>query len=259
MSTIFESTEGNDVASSIDIRIATAADCEEIQTLFNHKEIIAGLGGFTILDNLKKHITRGKASMWVARDKTTGKVVGAMESGGRPQSHILKYGSVGVHPEYRRQGISTCMYWAMTCQGILEGRRLFEDTIVGDNPHQFIALPKMGLEQVARLKHRTASGKDLCLFQMDLCEQTPFEMLWDKSERYGHHIEVLESYFTVDVWPKNMEIIGKHPENLLNVDQAMIAKRARIHHCAQITVLKDMVDPTTERRKLFTQRTLTEE
>lgn len=239
--------------SSIEILIAKKSDCEEIQALWNHKEIIAGLGGFTILDNLYKHVVRGKASLWLARDTETKMVVGAMEVGGRGQVQLMKFGSVGVHPDYRCRGIATTMYFALACQGVLEGRRLFEDTIVGDNPHQFIALPKMGLDIVGTFRHKTASAKDIVIFQFDLMTGG-FEKMSERFLKYGHRLQVLESYFTETVWPRNAELAAKH---ILEFWPKMVYYRDWIKNCPQIDVTVDMQDPTDARRDRFKQQTLT--
>ncbi len=63
--------------------------------------------------------------------------MGAMK-GGRPQAHEAKLGEVGVLPEYRRRRIATSLYVACIAQTILEGRRLWTDTIVGKEAEEVV-------------------------------------------------------------------------------------------------------------------------
>jgi len=188
--------------SNFRIRFATLKDLDEIQNLFNHPDIIAGLGGFTMRDQIRDCI-KVRPSLWVA--DLDDKIVGAHMFGGRPQSHMIKLGHVGVLPEYRRQRIETSLYFTAVAQAVLEGRRLIEDTIVGDNEAQKIALPTMGFRLAGELVHRTGSEKSIFLYQLSL--------LWDKAWSLIYSrcppdlwIELKTNSYTSDLWEKNMTL-----------------------------------------------------
>lgn len=190
------------------IRVAeTVEDLEKVQTIFNAKGCIEYLGGFTMLQTLKDKVKPGKsASVWLA--EVDGEPVGACEVAGRPQSHLMKYGEIATLPGHRRKRIATGLYYAMTLQGILEGRRLYEDTIVSDNPMQHQVLPTWGCQKAGELHHRTASGLNLCLYQFDLL-QTPLDRLEGRVDK-AMQVEVIRNHYTRDLYAKNMEIFRKH-------------------------------------------------
>lgn len=153
---------------SIDLTPFKKTDATDIQNIFNEKSSIGFLGGFTMLEQVKQQIKPHGVSGWLARDGV--EAIGAFEIGGKPQSHIMKFGKVCVVPTWRRRRISTTLYAACVMQGILEGRRLFEDSIVGDSPSQHFALPSMGMTKAGTLKHKTGSAKDIVIYQYDLIE-----------------------------------------------------------------------------------------
>lgn len=135
--------------------------------------------------------------------------VGATMIAGRSQVHLLKYGSVGVVDRWRRQRIGTALYVAMTAQGILEGRRLFEDTIVGDNDVQFLALPQMGITVSGELRHRTGSAKSIFLFQKSLIDADAWASMLERLPA-DVQIEVRENSYTDEVFAKNADLARAH-------------------------------------------------
>lgn len=190
-------------------------DCIAIQNVFNHKDIIGLLGGFCMLDGLIGKLKSSGVSLFKA--EVDGVVVGGMEIGGRAQCHYFKYGSVGVLPEYQRRRIGTALYVACTFQGILEGRRLAEDTIIADNPVQFMALPQLGIDKVGVLPMKTASFKDIAIFAFHVNETTialmlrrlPVEIL----------VEIVEDEYSKDLWQKNNDIYKvKRPEYIPRIE-----------------------------------------
>jgi GNAT superfamily N-acetyltransferase len=236
----------------IEIKIATKDDCEEVQGIFNHRDIIGLLGGFnhlkTIQDSVKP-IT-AQVSVWYARDTDSGKVVGATMLGGRPQSHLAKYGMVGVLPEFQRKGIGRALYFAMTAQGVLEGRRLFEDTIVGDNPTQFTVLPRLGLRQAGELRHRTGSAKSIFLFQLSLLDEAALEKIWPK-----HVVHIRENHYSREVHQKNLELYQKHTPGILDTIATL---RNSFRQMSYIRLEVDLTDPTKDRRAQFERKSLIE-
>jgi hypothetical protein len=191
------------------VRPPSAAEIGDVQAVFNHREIIGPLGGFTMKDGLTDKIKR-QLGLWGAVDDATGAFVGAAMLGGRSQVHLLKYGSVGVVPEHRRRRVGTALYLAMTAQGLLEGRRVYEDTIVGDNLEQFQALPQLGIVQAGELRHRTASAKSICLFQCSLLDPGQWERMLARLPG-TFTVEVRENSHTDECWARNMALAAAHP------------------------------------------------
>lgn len=193
------------------IKLVEPHELEEAQRVLNHKDIIGWLGGFTMLDSLKGKMKQ-ENSMWVAY--LDDKMVGVTMFGGRPQSHLVKYGEIAVLPEHQRKHIASAMYFTMTSQGLLEGRRLFEDTIVGDNPTQFKVLPTLGLKLSGELEHRTASAKSLCLFQLSMLWGDVYEKMYERVPK-DTSIEIAGGFYAYDLYEKNKLIYAKHsPEYL---------------------------------------------
>lgn len=197
--------------SEISLTPLKRTDCEDVQSIFNNKEIIAQLGGFAMLESIRQQVKPSGVSGHIAREGI--KSIGAFQIGGRPQSHLLKLGSVGVLPEYRRRRISTTLYAAAIMQGVLEGRRLFEDTIVGDSPVQHLALPSMGLVRAGILKHKTASAKDIHIYQYDLIE-ADFNFLLSRINPDAV-IYLHNAHYAEDLWNKNCEIMKKYVPSLI--------------------------------------------
>lgn len=190
----------------INIKLAGLTELEEAQQILNHKDVIGLLGGFTMTETLKQKIKQ-KNSMWVAY--LDEEMVGVTMFGGRPQSHLVKYGEIAVLPNYRRKRIATAMYFAMTCQGLIEGRRLFEDSIVGDNPTQFSVLPTLGLKLAGELEHRTASAKSICLFQFSMLWEGAFERMYERVPEETS-IEIAGGYYAEELFEKNSIIYKRH-------------------------------------------------
>lgn len=228
---------------SYTIRPANKNDIDNIQQVLNHKDIIGLLGGFTMADVLKGKLQKNErtaVSLWLAECNNTKEVVGAMMVAGRPQSHLVKYGEVGVLPMFRRQKIGSCLYIAITAQGILEGRRLYEDTIVGDNPTQFNVLPTLGLEIAGELRHKTASAKSIFVFQYSLLDENKFEQMFSRIPK-NINIEIISSLYTDDLFAKNLDIYKKHSphfidrihrykETICNNKQIQIVRQEKSEH-----------------------------
>lgn len=234
---------------TINITYATAQHLEAAQTVFNHKEVIGWLGGFTMLDTLKASAVTpksGKVGMWVAREET-GQVVGALLCAGRPAAFRAKYGSVGVLPEWRRKRISTALYACMTLQGVMEGRRLWEDSIVGDNPFQFAALPTFGLRKVGELRHRTGSGKGLVLFDFSLLEPGAIDAMISRA--FGGpcviNMELLSNYYSDECLAANLSAYAKQMPEFIQPLQSL---QQAIKEHSNITIKRDDAHPTDTRR-----------
>ena len=156
-----------------------------------------------------------RVSLWKAVDADSLEVIGAHMVGSHAQAHYFKFGSVGVLPEYRRQRVMTSLYFAALCQKILEGRRLVQDSIVENNKIQIDhALPSLGMEMVANLRHKTMSGKGIYLFQISLMDEGKFEAFADRVPP-NVHIEVETNPYCDDLWEKNMSVYEKHMPEMI--------------------------------------------
>lgn len=219
---------------SIDLTPLKKFDCEDVQSIFNNKACISELGGFAMLESIRQQVKPSGVSGWIARQGVHS--IGAFQIGGRPQSHIIKLGSVAVLPEYRRQRISTTLYTACIMQGILEGRRLFEDTIVGDSPVQHFALPTMGMTKAGTLRHKTASAKDIVIYQYDLID-TDFDGILSRinpdAKIYLHN-----GPYQKDLWEKNCDIMKKKIPNQI---PRMEKFRDMVLNCSQVVIMAEEV------------------
>jgi hypothetical protein len=80
-----------------------------------------------VLDAIVQNNVRG--SLWAVY--LDGVPVGAAMIGSRrPYDHVYRTGDVTVLTEYRRRRLGTCLYTATAMQGILEGRREVEETVI---------------------------------------------------------------------------------------------------------------------------------
>jgi hypothetical protein len=80
-----------------------------------------------VLDAIAQNNVRG--SLWAVY--LDGVPVGAAMIGSRrPYDHVYRTGDVTVLTEYRRRRLGTCLYTATAMQGILEGRREVEETVI---------------------------------------------------------------------------------------------------------------------------------
>jgi hypothetical protein len=204
-----------------------------------------------MLDQVKANAVTpksGKVGLWYAQEQTTKQVVGALMCAGRPMAFRAKYGSVAVLPEWRRKRISTALYCCMTLQQILEGRRLWEDSIVGDNPHQFYALPTMGLNKVGELRHRTGSGKGLVLFDFSLLDSGAFSQMLERafSGPVPIRMHLLSNYYSDECWNANTAAYQKQlPVFAGTIDML----RKRVINMENVLLYRDDHNPTDARRK----------
>lgn len=184
---------------------AQLPDALLIQQLFNSKDVIGLLGGFCILDNVKQKCGRTPPSAFVAYMDET--FCGAILIAGRPQCQEGKLGEVAVYPEFRRKRVATALYAACIFQGIREGRRLWTDTIVGNNPAQHFVLPTLGLERWGILKEKTASFLDIHIYGTNVTLKSTQGLLARIPQDAS--ITTTTSYYTIDLVVKNAEIWNK--------------------------------------------------
>lgn len=217
-------------------------DCVEIQTVFNDPGIIQYLGGFCILDSLLSKVNQSGTTIWKAvyDDKT----VGGYLTAGRSQCHQMKLGEVGVLPAYRRRRIGTALYAAGIFQSVLEGRRIVEDTIVGDNPFQFKALAALEIPQVGTFPMKTASFKDIALFCLNITSAKIEHILGRLS--YDTKITLRHDYYTDDLWKKNVEIYNKQNPSFI---EDITKCRKLIFESSRVYIQQGPVKPPHDKGK----------
>ena len=214
------------------IRPVKFEESAAVQEIYNHKSIIDALGGMTFLDGIKGKTKSTGPTIWGAWTEE-GKLVGSMMIGGRNQCHYAKFGEVGVLPEYRRQRIGTALYTAVVAQGVLEGRRIWEDTIVGTNEIQMHVLPTIGLEKWGILRAKTASFLDIHIFGYLLSVEQFNRTI--KRLHKGTRIELREDYYSRDLWSKNQEVYQKkNPEFIKEIEECYkIVKESKFFNVVQ--------------------------
>ena len=215
----------------ITIRPLQSTEVDVAQQIYNHKDIISHLGGMTMRETIKGKIDSSGITIWGAFEEA--RIIGSAMIAGRNQCHYAKFGEVGVLSDYRRRRIASCLYIAILCQGIFEGRRIWEDTIVGNNPYQFSVLPTLGLEHWGILKKKTASFLDIHLFGYNL-EIDRFEKTLLRIPE-GIEIQIQKDNYTSDLWKKNDEIYQKKNDEFRKVISECLSL---IENHSQITVLK---------------------
>jgi len=192
------------------IRTIHKGEYEKAQKVFNAtSDIVAGLGGFTQLEMIKTKNAANKPSLWVCEDTETKNFVGACMISGRNQSFLVKFGRIAVLKAHRRTRIASAMYLTMVLQGIVEGRRLCEDSIVGDNDNKLV-LDSLKAYRAGELIHKTGSGKSIVLYQVSLMNEDALDNMVDRVPKERFEIHLTESPYTRELWEKNMTIYGKY-------------------------------------------------
>lgn len=175
------------------------------QGIYNNKDIIQHLGGFTHLESISGKIKQTGTTIFGAT--VDGEPAGSIMIASRNQCHYAKFGEVGVLSKFRKKRIATALYSAVIFQGIIEGRRIWEDTIVGNNPFQPHVLPTLGIQKWGTLKKKTASFLDIDIWGINLDETTVIHLL--KRIPSDFEITIIEDFYTRDLIKKNMEIYEK--------------------------------------------------
>lgn len=185
--------------------LITKQDAIQVQTIFNHKNIIAYLGGFCHLDSIASKTKQPGIAAWKA--SIDDRVVGGFVLANRRIKHGAKLGNAGVLPSMQGKKICTCLYAAGLFQCILGGRRLFEIDIIEDNPYQFIALPKLGFKIIGVRPKATASFKDITTFALEASPQS-IQIILDRLPQ-NCSIELIFDSYDKKLWKENITIYEK--------------------------------------------------
>ncbi len=109
--------------------VTPESEIEAICDVMQHAPELGFVYKAVILDAIAQNDTRG--TIWSVHDPDAGSVVGvAMIGSRRPYDHVYRTGDVTVIPSERRKRFGTCLYTATALQGILEGRREVEETVI---------------------------------------------------------------------------------------------------------------------------------
>jgi len=142
--------------------------------------------GFLYKESIKAHIkeNENRGTLWAAY--IDGVLAGVATVGSRRiYPHLARHGEIAVVVKYRRQRIGTALYFIQVLQGILEGRRELEDTIIpqlspwmcgGPTCSDGIGfLPSLEYTHYGTLPKRTGGFKDIQLWGKHTTEVQIFE------------------------------------------------------------------------------------
>lgn len=107
--------------------VTPEAEVERICDIMQHAPELGFVYKAVVLDAIAGNDVRG--TLWAVYDNDEPVGV-AMIGSRRPYDHVYRTGDVTVVPERRRQRFGTCLYTATAMQGILEGRREVEETVI---------------------------------------------------------------------------------------------------------------------------------
>lgn len=214
----------------LEVKLLKPTDVDAVQKVVAHPDVVGWLGGFLVAatkgglaDPIKKQTFTRKdspptAMIWGAwLDE---QLVGFTKIESRSPTFFMKNGSIGVLPEFRRERIGTALLYTQMVQAVIEGKRLIEDTIVGDNPYNSNVLPTLGYKLVGTLPEKTASFKDINLYSY----QVNRDWLYTPKSRLPTYFttEVIRSPHTQKSWNENMESYARnHDEILQNFSQLL--------------------------------------
>lgn len=107
--------------------VTPEVELERICDIIQHAPELGFVFKAVVLDAISQNDVRG--TLWAVYDNEEPVGV-AMIGSRRPYDHVYRTGDVAVVPERRRQRFGTCLYTATAMQGILEGRREVEETVI---------------------------------------------------------------------------------------------------------------------------------
>lgn len=203
------------------------AVCELIQS---HSEYLGFHHMAALKDQMKAN--NGRGNLWGAY--LEGELVGSSACGSRSAyPHLMRHGDIAVRKEFRRRRIGTCLYFAVVCQSIIEGRRTLEDTIIiSMSPFMADFLGALGYRHIGTLPKRTSGFRDVWLFAAD--------NTMDHFDRYldrmipGTVIEVRETENTRSAFDNQIKVYQAHSQETV---ATMIALRDRVRQFCTVTPL----------------------
>ena len=191
---------------------------EKLAELYDFVQKFGSVLGFThkasITDMVRANNDWGL--IWAAyavREGQEDQLVGFSQIGSRRDyRHLIRHGSIAVLPEYRRHRIGTALYLAETCQALVEGRRILEDTIIPFySPMMAEFLTGLGYAQVGALPRRTSGFKDVNLWQGETTNVTHlFRRLTEQTSFHLMNIELQETIKTRASLERNLQNYQVH-------------------------------------------------
>lgn len=180
----------------------------------------------SITDVVRTNLERG--SLWAAYlvDPDGNETIAGFSQIGsrRDYIHLIRHGSIGVVPVYRRGRIASALYLAERLQAILEGRRSMEDTIIPQrSPWMADFLPTLKYSLLGKLPKRTSGFMDVDLWE---ASTTPLDHHVSRVNEGPYELSTLELAMgpTVDnTWVKNLKAYKLHDEAL--VSQILTARK----------------------------------
>jgi len=195
----------------VDIRLAkTEEDIDIVQGIYNSKENVNYLGGFTLRTSIE--IKMNTNDIIIA--SLDGKDVAASEIG-RNGTQRTALQLVAVYDEYRRNHLASKMYWTWTLISAAQGRLHLTDHIIENNPVMPHVLPTLGFTRVAGLRSKVRRHHTMNLWCYDLYKQglTPFKTRIDEIGNditYSSNLkEILDSEKSQVSYDKNKVLLNE--------------------------------------------------
>jgi len=204
---------------TVQIRLAKGEeDIDIVQTIYNSKENVNYLGGFT----LRHSIDLKTQTNDIIIASLDGKDVAASEIG-RNGTQRTALQLVAVLEDYRRNHLASKMYYTWTLLSAMQGRLHLTDHIIENNPVMPHVLPTLGFKHVAGLRSKVRRHHTMNLWCYDLYTNglSPFS---NRINEIGNDIEfndnlkwTIEGTRGIDNLEKNWNILkslGKTPDIL---------------------------------------------
>ena len=173
---------------TVQIRLAQGEeDIDIVQTIYNSKENVNYLGGFTLRTSIE--LKMNTYDIIIAN--LDGKDVAASEIG-RNGTQRTSLQLVAVLEDYRRNHLASKMYWTWTLITAVQGRLHLTDHIIDNNPVMPHVLPTLGFKHAAALRSKVRRHHAMNLWCYDLYSQglSPFH---NRIQEIGNDIEFDES------------------------------------------------------------------
>jgi len=150
--------------NNISIRLVKSPEDVVIaQEIFNSKENVSYLGGFT----MKDAVAQAASSNCVIIGSLDGKDISASQAT-RNGTQRTSLQLVATLAPYRRNHMTTSMYWAWTLMTALQGRLHLTDHIISNNPVMPHVLPTLGFDHVAELRSKVKRHHSMNLWAYDM-------------------------------------------------------------------------------------------
>jgi hypothetical protein len=203
------------VMTNINIRLVKSdEDIVIAQEIFNSKESVNYLGGFTMRDA----VAQAASSNCVIIGSIDGKDVAASEAT-RNGSQRTSLQLVATLEPYRRRHLTTAMYWTWTLLTAVQGRVHLTDHIIDNNPVMPHVLPTLGFKHAAALRSKVRRHHAMNLWVYDMLKDglTPFRnRITDLGDNitFDDSFKVFQEEFAINNFNKNIAILAERDDQV---------------------------------------------